>query len=202
MIGSLPRELVINGEEHAIRTDYREILNIFQMFNDNSIEADDEKVALYEKWLLCFYLLFPEFESVDDVEEALYNGFSFEEAVKQAQWFFSANMPESETQSKPVFDWEHDEQMIFSAVNDVAKKEVREVEYMHWWTFMGYFNQLKECLFTTVMHIRRKKNKGEKLEKHEKDFVRENASLFELPNRVSKERQDILDRLNNGDVFT
>ncbi len=53
--------------------------------------------------------------------------------------------------------------MIVPAVNKVAGKEIRTVPYMHWWTFFGYFMESGECLFNTVVGIRSKKAKGEKL---------------------------------------
>lgn len=202
MIGTLPKSLLIDGQEHEIRTDYRCVLNIFEMFLDREIETDDEEQTRYEKWILCFYLLFPEFESVDDVEDSIADGFSIIDAIKQVIWFFNANMPQSQFEQKPVFDWEHDEQMIFSAVNEIAGQEIRELDYMHWWTFVGYFNQLKECLFTAVVHIRKKRNDGKKLDTAEKQFALENRELFELPSRESKARQAILDKLNSGELFT
>lgn len=80
--------------------------------------------------------------------------------------------------------------MIFSAVNKVAGTETRELPYLHWWTFIGYFNEIEECTFTYIMGIRHKLNEGKKLEKHEKEFLAKNHDLVEIKPVLSKEDQE------------
>lgn len=77
--------------------------------------------------------------------------------------------------------------MIFSAVNKVAGKETREMEYLHWWTFLGYFNEVGEGNLTFVVGIRNKLNKHKKLEKHEREFLNNNSKLVMLEKRKTKE---------------
>ena len=106
-------------------------------------------------------------------------------------------MPKSDNHVK-TFDWEQDEKMIFSGVNKVAGFEVRSEEYLHWWTFLGYFSEMGEGLFTVVTNIRCKRAKGKKLEKWEQDFYREHYSMIEIRRRLSKEEQaeqDFVDSL-------
>ena len=50
MIGRLPKSLAVNGREHAIRTDYRAVLAIFQAFADPDL-SDREKCAVCLKRL-------------------------------------------------------------------------------------------------------------------------------------------------------
>ena len=93
-------------------------------------------------------------------------------------------------------DWEQDESIIFSAINKVAGCETREKEYIHWWTFLGYFSEIGEGLFSTVINIRQKKNKGKKLEKYEQEFYRSNKQLIDLKEKYTAEEQAEIDRLN------
>ena len=66
-------------------------------------------------------------------------------------------------------DWEKDEQLIFAAVNHVAGQEVRALPYLHWWTFMGYFQSIdRDDLWATVLLIRQKKARGRRLEPYER----------------------------------
>lgn len=86
--------------------------------------------------------------------------------------------------------------MIVPAVNKVAGKEIRAVSYMHWWTFFGDFMESGECLFNTVVGIRSKKAKGEKLDKWEKKFYQENKNIIDIKTRLSEEEQAYKDTLN------
>ncbi len=189
MIGKLPTSLKVNGIDRAIRSDFRVALLIFQAFNDPEL-SDQEKA-----WVM-LECLYEDFENMppDDLEEA----------CRQAVWFLDGGMVQEDVKpSKKVIDWEQDEQMIFSAVNKVAGKEVRAVEYMHWWTFLGYFNEIGECLLSTVINIRQKKNKGKKLEKYEQEFYRANKSLIDIKKRYTPEEQaekEYLLKLLNGEV--
>ena len=86
-------------------------------------------------------------------------------------------------------DWEQDEQLIFSAVNDIARVETRIQPYIHWWTFLGYFNEIKEGLFSSVIMIRQKRAKGKTLDKSEREFYRENKELIDLKQKYTPEEQ-------------
>lgn len=202
MIGQLPTQLTIGGIEYEIVTDFRAVLECFQMFMDDSLEAEDEEVELYEKWLCCIYLMLSKYDSIDQVEDDLQRGIlPLNEAAEKLKWFFNGGGEEECRERPPVYDWENDEQLIFSAVNDVARMETRLCPYIHWWTFLGYFNQIGEGLFATVINIRNKMNKGKKLEKYEREFVNEHSNMFRRRDRVSKEKQNVLDKLNSGEMW-
>lgn len=181
MIGALPETLTVAGVDYPIRSDYRNVLHVFEAFNDPELETA-------EKWIVAIYLLFEDFYCADDVLEAMENGFDMGEAAKQISWFISAGNPEKEILEKPVYDWKKDEQIIFSAVNKVAGKETRELQYLHWWTFLGYFSEVREGTFSFVVGIRHKLNKGKKLEKHEREFLNNNKELVRLQKRKTKEK--------------
>jgi len=179
MIGFLPRFLTVEGEQLEIYTDYRVVLFVFQAFNDPNLKP-------YEKWQVCVDILFKNPEKI--------NSENINEALEQANWFLNAGKPEGRPE-KRVMDWEQDEQMIFSAINKVANKEVREVEYMHWWTFLGFFAEIEEGMLTTVIEIRRKKNKGKKLEKHEQELYNKHVDLIKLKDKISDEEEDYKNEL-------
>lgn len=182
MIGRLPKSLMVNGIEYEIRTDYRDCLRIFQAMNDPDLSH-------IEKLEIMYRILYVEPDSIplDDIEEA----------IKKAIWFLDCGRQSKDASSikESLYDWEHDEQIIFAAVNHVAGKELREEEYVHFWTFISYFHEIGEGLFSTVIHIREKKQKG-KLENYEKEFYQNNKDLINLPKRYSKEEQEEIDRIN------
>lgn len=183
MIGALPEVLTVGGEDYPIRTDYRNVLQVFEAFQDPELTQE-------EKWIVAIYLLFENFSCDDDVLEAAQDGFDLGEAMKQISWFISAGQPEKQVLEQPTYNWTQDEQMIFSAVNKVAGRETRELEYLHWWTFLGYFNEVGEGTFSFIVGIRHKLNKGKKLEKHEKEFLSHNKELVLMKKPLTKEEQE------------
>lgn len=189
MIGALPETLTVAGVEYPIRTDYRNVLQIFEAFQDPELTQE-------EKWIVAIYLMFEDFLCADDVLQAAKDGFDLEDAMKQISWFISAGQPEKQALEKPTYNWKQDEQIIFSAINKVAGKETRELEYLHWWTFLGYFNEVGEGTFSFIVGIRNKLNKGKKLEKHEKEFLSQNKELVKLEKPKTREEQEQEDAYN------
>lgn len=183
MIGALPETLTVGGEGYHIRTDYRSILQVFEAFQDPDLQPE-------EKWIVAIYLLFENFSCADDVLEAAQDGFDLGEAMKQISWFISAGQPEKQVLEQPTYNWTQDEQMIFSAINKVAGQETRELEYLHWWTFLGYFNEVGEGTFSFIVGIRHKLNNSKKLEKHEKEFLSHNEELVLMKKPLTKEEQE------------
>lgn len=178
MIGRLPTTLTIDEKEYKIRTDYRIVLTIFEAFDDVELNEREKATVMLE-------LLYEDIPT------------NIEDALKQANWFLDGGKQYEEfNKSKKVMDWEQDESIIFSAINKVAGCETREKEYIHWWTFLGYFSEIGEGLFSTIINIRQKKNKGKKLEKYEQEFYRNNKELINLRQKYTEEEQAEIDRLN------
>lgn len=183
MIGALPGTLEVNGVGYRIRTDYRNVLQLFEAFQDPELSQE-------EKWIVAIYLVFEDFSCVEDVFMAVRDGFDINGAVKQISRFVSAGQPDKEVLELPTYSWSQDEQMIFSAVNKVAGKEIRELEYLHWWTFLGYFMEIRESSFMDIVGIRHKLNHGKKLEKHEREFLSRNKEIIKLEKPRTKEEQE------------
>ena len=179
MIGRLPTQLLVDGQMYDIRTDYRDCLLIFEAFNDPEMSDQEKQITMIE-------ILYK------DIPDNL------QEAANQAVWFLDCgNEQESERPSeKALYDWNQDEQMIFSAINKVAGHEVRMDEYMHFWTFIGLFQGIGESLFSTVISIRDKKNHGKKLDKVDQEFYQKNKATIDLKKKLTKEEKDAQDWIN------
>ena len=166
MLGQLPQTIEINGRTHQIRTDFRVVLRIISALNDDSL-SDEEKA------FVCLANIYKNLELIPKEDTA--------EAYKKAFDFIDFGVKETDRKQPRVLDWEHDEHLIFQAINKAAGIEVRSVDYMHWWTFMGYFQSISpESTFSTVMAIRQKRNRSEKLEKWEQNFYDNNRNLCDL----------------------
>lgn len=183
MSWELPESLEIAGRDYEIRTDFRDVLNILRAFHDPDL-GEDEKVYV------CLFILFEDFGSLSP---ALY-----EEAFKAAIRFIDCGRDwgEAPKKSPRVMDWEQDSGLIFPAVNKVAGVETRSAGYMHWWTFMGYYMEISDGVFSTILGLRQKRAKGKNLEKWEREFWQQNKDLCVLKKKLSQEEQEERDRLN------
>lgn len=181
MIGALPTSIEIGDKEWGIRSDYRNILCIFEALEDDNL-TESEKLYVT---LLRFYVDF------EHMPKELY-----QEAYEKASKFMECHDRTDDKKNPRLINWEKDEHMIFPAINTVAGCEVRAVPYMHWWTFLGYFENVdNECLWSFVLSIRQKRAKGKKLEKYEQDFFSKNQKLCAIEWKAPKE--SATDQLNN-----
>lgn len=183
MIGVLPENLTVCGKALPINSDYRIALLIFEAL-------DDPDLSQHEKTAIMINCLYEEPEKIPFTD--------YKEACEQAAWFLDGGKEyEKSVQSKEiVISWSQDEQMIFSAVNKVAGYEVRQSEFLHWWSFLGCFSEIGDSLLSTVLSIRKKKAKKQKLDKSEQEFYQKNRDLIDIKNKYSAAEQAERDRLN------
>ena len=184
MIGYLPKTLNVNGKALPIRTDFRIVLNLFPMYEDQEL-SDPEKA-----YITCKRLYDREIAPED-----------FIEATKQAYWYIDGGeMPKSEPSKARIIDWQKDERMIMPAVSKtIGVPDIRALSYLHWWTFLGCFGEIGEGMMTTVLTLRRKQAEG-KLTKEERDFVRKNEDLICL--RTPEEEAELQELRDFLDTIT
>lgn len=175
MIGLLPTSLEIDGEQYEINSDFRIALLIFEAYAD-------KELTYGEKTAVCLNCLYKEVPK------------NVEEALKKALWFLDGgDVPKSKKAPVKIIDWSYDESIIFPALNKVAGFETRIASYVHWWTFLGYFSEVGDCLLSQVMNIRQKRAKGKELEKWELDFYNEHKELVDIKEKLTPEEQAELD---------
>lgn len=176
MIGLLPKSLEVGDKDYPIRTDFRVALTIFEAYNDPDLSQ-------IEKNLVCLQSLFETVPS--DISAAL----------DKAMWFLDGGS-KVKLKQLPVktMDWEQDEGIIFPAINRIAGCETRALDYLHWWTFLGYFSEVGECLYSQVMNIRQKRARGKKLEKWEQEFFNSHKEMIVIREKLTADEQAELDR--------
>ena len=191
----IPTTIELNGKEFNIRNkgDYRTILDCFAALEDAELDKQERLFAS----LIIFY------EDINSIED-IYKLGDIETAINEMYKFFNCGSDESSGRkvNHKLMDWKQDEQLIASAVNKVAGTEVRSLEYLHWWTFMGYYSAIGKCPLSTILNIRDKIVKGKKLEKEERTFRQENPQYFVWnKNTVEEEEADRLvkELWNSGD---
>ncbi len=179
----LPKTLEVDGVEYPIDSDFRTAYKINIDFADKW-GCDDEQLG---KVYSCLYNLYGERIDGKWVAKIPENT---EEALRKAIWFLDGgdNYKLKKNNIK-VIDFEQDANLIFPAINVLIKTEVRELPYLHWWTFLGYLqNAPQDTMFSTVMNLRQKKAKG-KMDKYDRQMYNEYKGIIEIKQKLSEEEQ-------------
>lgn len=180
MTWDLPYSVEIGGESHPIRNkcDYRVVLDVICALNDNDL-TDEEKVK-------CALIIF--YEDVSKITD-------FEAALKAMYRIVSGGEDDGQTNNnnQPLMDWQHDFPQLAPPISRVLGYDVRTPErYTHWYTFLGGYMEIGECTFSTIVSIRAKRAKGQKLDKWELDYLREHRKMVELPQKLTAEEEELL----------
>lgn len=180
----IPTRITVQDTQYHIRNDgdYRVVLECFVALNDTELTEN-------ERIFSCM-AIFSDDIDFDDI--LAFDNEHLNAFVSEMFNFINCGEPNgvgAKTKRK-VIDWEQDQQMICAGVNKVAGTEVRALEYLHWWTFMGYFCSIGESILSTVVGIRDKILKGKKLEKYEQEFRRDNPQYFTWDTRTLQEKED------------
>lgn len=177
---SLPKAVIIGGVEYRHKTDFREIWNILPLFSDPDFDNEEKALA----FLQLFYYDFDKIP-IDDYEEAYNKGIKF----------IDADTPEGGNKIK-LMDWEQDAHLIVADVNKSLGYECRSVEYLHWWTFIGAYKNISwNSPFMSVMNIRDKIARHQKLSKEEQRFYRENRLMIDLKKQYTEQEKEMLREL-------
>ena len=186
----LPKSVEIDGQEFAIRYDYRVILDIFEAMNDPELSDQERAFAMLQVFYVDFELLT-----------------NYEAAIKECIRFINGGQEEKAGKKSPnLVSWEQDFSLIVAPVNRVLGYETRAVEYdednntggLHWWTFLSAYYEIGDCLFAQVVRIREKKAKGKKLDKSEQEFYRKNRDLVDLKTNYTEVENDLVKMWTSG----
>ena len=175
----LPKTVEIDGKNYKIRSDYRAILDIISALEDPELTDQEKGIVCLE----IFYEKVP-----DNVKEALEKCFDF----------ISLGKKEDGKHKPKLVDWDQDFDMIIAPINRVAGREIRNDDYLHWWTFIGLYNEIGDCLFAQVVGIRDKKARHKKLDDAEKEFARRNADLINIKTHYTDAENALLEAWANG----
>ena len=179
----IPTTITVNEQEYPIRCngDYRMVLDCFSCLNDVELTEQERGIA-------CLMIFYEDFNEIEDFAGVPSETIT-ELTQKMYKFFECEENPVHTTQFK-LLDWKKDSQLIASAVNKVAQTEVRSVEYMHWWTFMGYFSEVGESVLSLVVGIRNKIKRSKKLAKYEAEFKKNNPHYFIWDSQTTEEKTE------------
>lgn len=171
----LPTSIKLSGGEYTIRTDYRAIIDIFKAIND-------EELTEQEKTEVMLRILYIDWQEIPPRDR--------QEALEKGKEFIDCGITGEKKKGPALMDWEKDSPIIAPAINKTVGKDVRLMNYMHWWTFMAAYMEINDCLFSHVVAIRQKKAKKKKLEKWEEEFYRNNKKLIDMKEQSSRPKEE------------
>lgn len=175
---TLPTTAVIGGEEYQLSTDFRDMLEIIQILtSDNS--------PMQIRWEIAARLFYDR-----DIP------FQYrKDAIQFLIDFMNYGENQESKKSGKLIDWVQDATTIIGDVNKVAGFDVRSVPYIHWWTFLSYFNGIGEGPLSTLVSIRSKIQKGKKLEKWEQEYYNEHKAQVDFKSSEDEKAvQDYFDK--------
>lgn len=177
----LPTEIMIEGRPYKLRNrgDYRVVLDVFSVLEDEELNQEERFISA----LIIFY------EDLNEVEDVYANANIVSDLLKQMFWFLRGGKDEddSNTKNQKLIDWNGDSDIIISAINNVAGREVRAEQYTHWWTFLAYYMAIGDSILSTVVGIRNKMMNSKPLDKWEREYRNRNPQYFNWQYKTADE---------------
>ena len=176
-----PKEMNIGGKIYPINCggDYEIILDILEVFKDKDLSQREKSYIVLN--------IFYDFNLPQTQRE-------LQTAMNELVHFINCGTDKGNGEAqkrKPIMDWNKDFDMIADALIPILGYDVRTPDkYTHWWTFVGAYNQIGEGPFNTVITIRSKKRKHQKLEKWEEEFYNANRSKIDFEVEFSAEEEE------------
>ena len=187
---TLPTALPVAGQERAVQTDFRDVLNILSW-----LDEPDSNLRPDERWYVALALFYRDFAALPPT--------AYPEAAAALAAFLAGPGGDAASPARPgprLIDWQKDAALIAAGVNRAAGCEVRALPYLHWWSFLGWFAAMGPGALGTVVAIRDKLHRGKRLEGWELDYYRAHRDQIDLrpaPTADEQaERARLLQRLN------
>lgn len=176
----LPTSVEINGIDYEIRSDYRAVLDICTALADPELNNEEKAITAMD-------IFYPDFDSM--------NPNDYHEAIEKCMNFINCGESESQQKAPKLVDWEQDFPYIVAPINRVIGKEIRAIEYLHWWTFISAYYEIGgDCLFAQIVQIRDKLARGKKLEKYEQEWLKKNRHLVDFKRVYTSDEQELLNQ--------
>ena len=148
----LPMQAELGGVRYAIHSDYRDVLELLRWLNGQADPALDQS----ERWYVAMRLFYPEFAALPQP--------LWPDATQFLTEFLAAGRREQPRPGPALMDWQQDAPLIAAGISKAAGQDVRTLPYLHWWSFLAWFDAIGEGSFATVVAIRDKLRRGKRLE--------------------------------------
>ena len=184
LIDLLPTTVDIEGIEYEINSDFRTSILFELLMQDVEIE-DEEKII---QALQLYYKKRPK---------------NIDEAINKMLWSYSCgkeNTLEADSKtgssSEKIYDFDYDDEYIYSAFLDQYGIDLNEIEYLHWWKFKAMFKALKEDNEIVKIMGYRSIDLSKVEDKKQKEFYKKMKKTYEMPIAISKDEKEKIDKIN------
>lgn len=175
----LPDHIEVDGASYAINADFRDVLEVIQWLTCE----EEETLRIY----VALKLFFEDWDSIPQKSQ--------QQAATQMMIFLNGGTEDTSPAGPRLLDWEQDQSMIVADVNKVAGCEIRALPFVHWWTFLAWFNGIGEGQLSTVVSIRDKMRRGKKLESWEREYYQKNKAQVQLKPKYTAEELEEMERI-------
>ena len=191
LIDLVPQSVLIDEKEYEIRSDFR-ISILFEMLMQDEELTNEEKII---QALNLYYPVIPQ---------------NVTEAIEKIKWFYrcgkdivKSNNVKGESVNNKIYDYEFDDDYIYSAFLSQYGIDLQDIEYLHWWKFKAMFKSLKEDnLIVKIMEYRSIDLNSIK-DKEQKARYKKLQKLYEIPrNKEEVEKINAIEEalMGNGDL--
>lgn len=177
MMYDLPVSVEVCGTEYAIRSDYRAALDICAALNDTELDDQDRGLVVLDIFYPGFARMPPE---------------HYQEAIRRCFWFLSCGEQPADRKAPKLVDWEQDFSYIVAPINRVMGREIRAVEYLHWWSFIAAYYEIGDCTFAQIVRIRSLRARGKPLDKSDREWYQRNRHLVDMQTTYTAREDDLL----------
>jgi len=192
LVDLLPLTVKIEGIEYDINSDFRTSMLFELMMNDN--ELDDE-----QKIINAIELYYSEVPTDINI------------AVEQILWFYrcgkdvKTSSGNGKGKSAQIYDFEFDDDYIYSAFLDQYNIDLQDIDNLHWWKFKALFKSLKEDNEIVKIMGYRSTDLNKIKDKEEKAHYKKMKDLYKIKSQVSKDETEKLESIeealqNGGDL--
>ena len=185
LIDILPNKIEVEGIEYDINSDFRTSMLFELMMSDNELD-NKQKI---EQALKLYYPKVPE---------------NINEAMDQLLWFYRCGKDlitsgeSGKGKSTQIYDFNFDDDYIYSAFLDQYGIDLQDVENLHWWKFKAMFKSLKEDNEIVKIMGYRSMDLAKIKDKDEKARYKKMKDLYKIQSQISKNEIEKLDSIKNA----
>ena len=188
LIDLLPTKVKIDGVEFDINSDFRTSMIFELMMADNELN-DKQKI---EQSLRLYYPQIPK---------------NINEAVDQLLWFYRCGKElitssgNGKGKSVQIYDFNFDDDYIYSAFLDQYGVDLQDIENLHWWKFKALFKSLKDDNELVKIMGYRSMDLNKIKDKEQKSYYKKLKDLYKIQSSVSKNETEKLASIENALLY-
>lgn len=176
MLDPLPTEWrASDGTVYPIDTDFRIGVQLFLLQEDPDLSGREKSIMMQN-------LLFVDIVPANQQE--------IEECITYFLDGWYQDNKSTKKENKRIMSFDVDQWRIFSAFLAQYRIDLNEIEYLHFWKFMGLLTTLQDCSYTRVIDIRQRKFKP-KINAEDRKQLKEAKAIYQLPELRSAEDQEL-----------